>query len=389
MSTARARPPINPWRRRLIARSALFCAVIQAPAAALFTLWLRPHLGLAVALALTLAAHVAAWTILLHRLTHWVDDARGPWWRAWLLDVPYAAYSTGCFLACAPGYVLALAAALGAVSFTATFAPVLALALLITGWGSTLGRVFATVREREVVVAGLHPDLDGLRVAQLSDVHCGPHLPRWVYRRWVATALARRPDLVALTGDLITTGEGYVADVEDLARALSAPMGVVACMGNHDYFQTERGVSDALDRAGVRLLRNEGEVLTRGAGRLWVAGVDDRWTKRDDLAAALREKPEGVPTLLLAHDPASFPEAVARGVELTLSGHTHAGQIGLPFPDAANLGRAFHRYTAGLYREGASALYVHRGLGITGVPTRVGVWPEVAVIVLRATSSSR
>ena len=361
---------------------------MQGPAAALLALWLRPHTGLVAAVALSALAPLAASPILLHRLTHWVDDARGPWWRAWLLDVPYAAYATGCFLACAPGYALALAAAFGSVRFTAAFAPVLAVALGLTAWGSTLGRFIATVRVREVVIPGLHPDLDGLRVAQLSDVHCGPHLPRWVYRRWVARALAQRPDLVALTGDLITTGEGYVADVEDLARRLSAPLGVVACMGNHDYFQTERGVSDALERAGVRLLRNAGELVSRGEGRLWLAGVDDRWTKRDDLAAALAEKPAGVPALLLAHDPVSFPEAVERGVELTLSGHTHAGQFGLPFPDSANLGRAFHRYTAGLYREGRSALYVHRGLGITGVPTRVGVWPEVAVIVLRAPTSS-
>jgi uncharacterized protein len=110
-------------------------------------------------------------------------------------------------------------------------------------------------------------------------------------------------------------------------------------------------------------LRNRGVVVQRGAARLYVAGVDDTWTSRDDLDRALRDRPEGAPTVLLAHDPDLFPQAHARGVELTLSGHTH--------------------WTAGLYRQGRSWLYVNRGVGTTGPPARLGAPPELAVITLR------
>jgi predicted MPP superfamily phosphohydrolase len=135
---------------------------------------------------------------------------------------------------------------------------------------------------------------------------------------------------------------------------------------------------------GARLLRNEGLAITRDGATLWVAGVDDRWTKRDDLAAALRDRPHGAPVLLLAHDPASFPEAVAAGVALTLSGHTHGGQIGVR---NANLARVAFARSAGLFREGDSALYINRGIGTTGPPVRVGMWPEISLITLRAARS--
>jgi hypothetical protein len=244
-----------------------------------------------------------------------------------------------------------------------------------------VGRARAVVERREITLPGLPAALDGLRVAQLSDVHCGPYVPRWMYRAWASRASSLGADVIALTGDLITSGEGYLDDVRDLVSRLAAPHGVVACMGNHDYFGTESGVVDALRAGGARLLRNEGHALTRDGAALWVAGVDDRWTKRDDLAAALRDRPRGAPVLLLAHDPGSFPEAVAAGVALTLSGHTHGGQIGVR---NANLARLAFARAAGLFREGDSALYVNRGIGTTGPPVRVGMWPEIALLTLRA-----
>lgn len=382
-------PALSSWRRRLIARFALFCAVVQAPAIALLSLSLRHTFQLSTAVCIALTAHLIAWAIPLHRLLYWQDNTRSSLAHVWLFDIPYAAYSTGCFLACIPGYALGLFSLLGFSNFTTVFTPIFFIALAITTWGSTLGRVIATVRTHEVFIDRLHPDLDGLRIVQLSDIHCGPYLPRSVYRHWVSKTLSLKPDLIALTGDFITTGEGYLDDVEDLTKRLSAPLGVWACMGNHDYFQTENGVINALSRAKVKLLRNEGTVLSRGHGSLWLAGIDDLWTHRDDLEKSLANRPEGLTTVLLAHDPKSFTQAAAHGVTLTLSGHTHAGQFGLSAPDSANLGRVLHRYTAGIYRKNNCFLYVHRGLGITAVPTRVGVWPELAVITLRrATSSS-
>lgn len=253
--------------------------------------------------------------------------------------------------------------------------------------GSTVGRMVPVVRETEVRIPGLHPDLDGYRIVQLSDVHCGPYVPRWLWRYWARRAVGAGGDLVVVTGDLITVGEGYLDDVEGFFAALSAPDGVFVCMGNHDYFQTEEGVAEAVVRGGATLLRNRGVVVPRGQGGFFLAGLDDRWSQRDDLGLTLREAPEDMPRVLLAHDPQQWAEFVARGVELTLSGHTHAGQFGLPGPlSRVNLGRLITRHTEGLYAQERSQLYVHRGVGITGVPTRVFMWPELARLVLRVGS---
>ena len=138
-----------------------------------------------------------------------------------------------------------------------------------------------------------------------------------------------------------------------------------------------------LERNGLTVLRNRGVVLQRGAGRLYVAGVDDTWTSRHDLRRALADRPEGVPTVLLAHDPNLFPQIVERGVELTLSGHTHGGQLAVPGVRRLSLARFISPWTLGLYQRGRSWLYVNRGAGTTGPPVRLGAPAELSVITLR------
>ena len=379
-----SRPPLNAWRRRFIARVLSLTLLMQWGSMATVAWGLRGALGPVAAGLAAFALHALLSLIFVRRLLYWSDDERAPAWRTWLVETPYTAFATGPFLMCVPSLGVAVVATV--LGFAAI--PVIA-AMHVVGWalglwGSTFGRLRAVVQRRDVHVVGLPPEFDGLRVAQLSDVHCGPYLPRGVYRRWAAQASGLGADVIALTGDLITAGEGYLDDVRDLVAHLRAPQGVVACMGNHDYFGTEEGVARAVREGGARLLRNEGFALTRGGAALWVAGIDDRWTRRDDVDAALRGRPDGAPVLLLAHDPASFPEAAAKGVALTLSGHTHGGQIGLPGPfERANLARAITRFSAGLFREGDAALYVNRGIGTTGPPVRVGMWPEIALLTLR------
>jgi predicted MPP superfamily phosphohydrolase len=139
----------------------------------------------------------------------------------------------------------------------------------------------------------------------------------------------------------------------------------------------------ALSDAGLTVLRNRGVVVERQGARLYVAGVDDTWTDRDDVARALADRPAGAPTVLLAHDPNLFPEAIARDVELTLSGHTHGGQLQFPGVRRWSLARFITEFTAGLYRRGRSWLYVNRGAGTTGPPVRLGAPAELAVLTLR------
>ncbi len=375
------RPPlINAWRVRFIARVVGVSLLVQTPSMALFAAWGRGIAGSASA-PLSALAHLALSLIFVRRLVFHRDDHRAPWWLPWLIETPYTAFSTGAFLA----FVPSLCAFAGSLWTGGSVIPWVAgfhgVGWALGAWGSTVGRAVPVVIRREARVQGLPRSMDGLRIAQLSDAHFGPYVPRWMYARWAARASSLGAEVIALTGDLITSGEGYLDDVRDFVGRLHAPHGVVACMGNHDYFGTETGVVDAVRAGGVKLLRNEGWALRRGDDALWFAGIDDRWTKRDDLAAALRERPEGACVVLLAHDPASFPEAVSAGVALMLSGHTHGGQIGLR---RANLARIITRHNAGLFREGRSALYVNRGIGTTGPPVRVGMWPEITLLTLRA-----
>ncbi|MCP3136325.1 metallophosphoesterase [Pyxidicoccus xibeiensis] len=252
---------------------------------------------------------------------------------------------------------------------------------LVVGGDAVLGR--PRLRRRTVRVEGLPPELDGYRIGQLSDVHCGPHVPEARVASWVSRLNGLDLDLVTVTGDLITHGSSHVDAVARALGGLRAKDGAFACMGNHDYFTDGEHFVRELQRHGLQVLRNRGVVVERGGARLYVAGVDDTWTSRHDLGRALAARPEGAPTVLLAHDPDLFPQAQARGVELTLSGHTHGGQLAVPGVRRLSLARFITRWTAGLYRQGRSWLYVNRGAGTTGPPVRLGAPPELAVITLR------
>ena len=165
--------------------------------------------------------------------------------------------------------------------------------------------------------------------------------------------------------------------------ALKAKDGVLVAMGNHDYDHGSGGEAliRAVESRGARVLRNEGE--TRGP--LFVGGIDDRWSNRADLDRVFSQRPSGVTTVLLAHDPADFEGAADRGAHLVLSGHTHGGQLAVPFAARhANLGRLHRRHTLGVYRRGDSSLVVHPGLGTSGPPVRLGVAPAIVEITLRA-----
>jgi predicted MPP superfamily phosphohydrolase len=234
-------------------------------------------------------------------------------------------------------------------------------------------------------IQGLPPAFDNYQVVHLSDVHCGPWTSAKRVRGWVERINALGPDLVAVTGDLITTGSDYVGAVSEALGGLRARDGVFACMGNHDYFTDGEAFALALDQAGLTVLRNRGRAIERDGERLYVAGVDDTWTRRADMPAALGGRPDGAPTVLLAHDPLLFPEAAAAGVELTLSGHTHGGQFAVPlFHRRLNLARVASPFTVGLYRLGRSILHVSRGAGTTGPPIRLGAPAEISLITLRA-----
>jgi predicted MPP superfamily phosphohydrolase len=257
--------------------------------------------------------------------------------------------------------------------------------LVVCGYGILIRRRWFVVKQIDVKLEGLDPKLDGYRIAHLSDLHIGTMTPRARGEAWARAANAEAPDLAVVTGDMVTSGTAYHEDIAEVVAGLRAKDGVYVSMGNHDYFGDGEPLITLLRERGVRVLRNEGTVLERGGASFYLAGIDDTWTKRDDMAKALRERPAGMTSVLLAHDPDRFPQAAERGVSLTLSGHTHGGQIALPFFDRwISLSHIAHRFNVGLYRKGAAWLYVHPGLGTTGPPMRLGVAPAVVILTLRA-----
>jgi uncharacterized protein len=273
-----------------------------------------------------------------------------------------------------------LATRLGAPGDSAYF---VAGALALWG-GFDSVRARPRVRRRTVRIASLPAALEGYRIGQISDVHCGPHTPAERVAEWVAQLNALDLDLIAVTGDLITTGSTHVAAVARALGELRARDGVFACMGNHDYFTDGEHFVRELSGAGLEVLRNRGVTIERDGARLYVAGVDDTWTSRHDVDRALADRPANVPSVLLAHDPNLFAEASAHDVDLTLSGHTHGGQLAIPGFRGLSLARFITQFPAGLYRRGRSWLYVNRGAGTTGPPVRIGAPAELAVLTLRS-----
>jgi predicted MPP superfamily phosphohydrolase len=256
--------------------------------------------------------------------------------------------------------------------------------LAVCAYGVLIRRRWVRLVERELAVPGLDPRLDGFRIAHLSDLHIGALTPRAWGLAWARLSNRAAPDLAVVTGDMVTSGTAFHQDIADVVAALRAEHGVYVSMGNHDYFGEPEPLVAALRQRGVGVLRNEGVTIERDGARLWLAAIDDTWTRRDDVERALAGRPPLATSVLLAHDPAHFDRAADAGADVVLSGHTHGGQIAMPFlSNHVNLAFVY-RYRIGFYRRGRSVLYVHPGLGTTGPPMRLGVAPEVTVLVLRA-----
>ena len=228
----------------------------------------------------------------------------------------------------------------------------------------------------------LPPELDGLRVGQITDPHLG--MPYSAYNlRWAVEQMQReRPEVVVLTGDFVSQ-RAAIPSISSLLCGLTAPLGVYAVLGNHDYDYWE-GIADIheeLARLDIPLLINEHRRLRWNGADLWLVGIDDEWDGRPDLSTALHGVPRGTFTLLLAHEPDIADQAAQRGIAVQLSGHTHGGHLRLPFLGPFALPRFGWRYDMGHYQIGKLALYVSRGLG--GSPLRLFCRPEVTIFTLR------
>jgi predicted MPP superfamily phosphohydrolase len=249
-----------------------------------------------------------------------------------------------------------------------------------------LRRALARVEVKEVDVrlprlAAAH---DGTTIVQLTDLHVGPTIGRAFIEDIVRRTNELRPDVVAITGDLVDGSVESLRHAVEPLRELKARHGVYFVTGNHEYFSGAGPWIAELQRLGIRVLRNE-RVSVGGAGGFDVAGIDDHSAGRlgeapSDLGRALEGRDPTRAVVLLAHQPRAIFEAARLGVDLQLSGHTHGGQI-WPFTYLVKLQQP---YVAGLHRHGATQIYVSPGTGYWGPPMRLGTRAEITRVTLRA-----
>jgi len=235
----------------------------------------------------------------------------------------------------------------------------------------------------------LPPGLDGMRIAQISDTHVGPQTSRRHLARIADVAARANADLVVVTGDLVDDHAPDVAHYAAGLGTLSAPLGTYAVAGNHDVYAGWPAVRARLAELPLAVLVNEWRWVERGGARFVLLGTGDPAGRRGgaeaggpDLDAAFAGVPADAFVVALAHNPALWPALVKRGVRLTLSGHTHWGQLAIPGL-GWSLASPFNTHAMGGYVEGESVLYVHPGSNYWGIPFRLGTPPEVAIIELR------
>jgi len=350
-------------------------------AAGLLTIWVGLHVyaarPLLVAAAAGGIAPLAAWTVvLLMPFVSMLPLLARRSFAHWIGYATMSIFSILLVLVLTSDVVrLSLRIVSATVSGRAMSFATLAAAAVLTFIGFVQAR---RPRVVSVKIPVANPDLDGYRIVQWSDVHVGPTIQRRFVESLVRRTNELDADAIVITGDLI---DGHVEDLGDAIaplRDLRARDGVFVVTGNHEYYWRASEWVKEFVRLGMTFLKNEHRVVRDG---LVIAGVTDpagRYTHKSDLSAALAGAPRDAFRVLLAHRPQVAQDASRNGVHLQLSGHTHGGQF-FPFN---LLIRWFQPVVARLHRIGDTLLYVSRGTGYWGPPSRLGVGGEITVIEL-------
>ena len=237
----------------------------------------------------------------------------------------------------------------------------------------------------------LAPAFSGFRLVQLSDIHYGDWMNRERLQQVIRLVQAQEPDLVVMTGDYLL-GHVWNASVRALLeemveefRVLTAKYPTLAVLGNHDYWTNAANVRVGLRNAGIRNISNDVHTLEKNGERFHIAGVDDIWEGHDRLDVVLDRLPEDGAAILLAHEPDFADTSAETGrFDLQLSGHSHGGQVVLPFIGAPVLPYLGWKYPSGLYRVGEMFQYTNRGVGMASIKVRFNCRPEITVFTLQS-----
>jgi len=234
-----------------------------------------------------------------------------------------------------------------------------------------------------IPISNLPAPLDGFRIVQISDIHYYPFTTIELVERAVEMANQLNPDLTVLTGDYVWHDVEPIFELLPSLAGLSAKQGVYANLGNHDLWTDVEVITRAFEQERIPLLVNHGVPISVGKSTLYLAGLDDGWSGKPDLADAMANYPNDAITVLLMHEPDLAPRyAVDKRIYLQLSGHSHGGQVRLPFYGPIILPYLSWKYPMGLYNVDGMWLYTNRGLGTTNVPVRVNCAPEITELTL-------
>jgi len=249
------------------------------------------------------------------------------------------------------------------------------------------------VHNHELFLTNLPKSLDGIKIAQISDIHAGSFTSYKPFQEAVRMTLEQKADILTLTGDFVNFNPEELKHIYKDLGTLDAKLGVFACLGNHDHYMKVESTEEMkkwLRNLGFNLLDNESKRLIINGSPLNFSGVDNYGMNQffGDFEKAISPVPEGETNILLCHDPRNWDMFINKGkkpVDLMLSGHTHGGQVSLEIAGIdLSVARIAYKQWAGLYKEGEQYLYVNRGLGTTGPPIRIGINPEITVFTLRS-----
>jgi len=262
-------------------------------------------------------------------------------------------------------------------------------------YGLLYERTEIETTRQPIVLRRLPKAFDGFRIAQLSDIHVGPFMPASDIRKYVAMVNQLQPDLVALTGDFITWEASPERAVVEALAGLKAPYGIFGCMGNHErWARAENSITRLFAAQGIKMLRLENATIASGGERLNLIGVDYQTRvpfgpPGDGIVDRYLQGVEplllpGAVNILLSHNPNTFDRAAELGIDLSLAGHTHGGQVTLEYiSPGLSPARLITPYVRGWFQKGESQLYVNRGIGTIFSPVRFGSPPEITMYELK------
>lgn len=258
-------------------------------------------------------------------------------------------------------------------------------------YAGTHGRHQLELERRTISIRNLPEAFHGFRIAQISDIHLAEYTEPWFVTHVVDRVNALKPDLVLITGDYVCMGPinrgsalQYISLAAELLGKLQCPQRY-GVLGNHDWMVNGDAVIAHMAEVGIPILHNQSLAVERGNARLWVAGIMDALSWESDVDAAMpKHAARNEPVILMAHEPDILP-AVARlnRVDLMLSGHTHGGQVRIPFLPPLMLPPLGKRYVEGHFRMGRTQLYVNRGIGSVGLPFRFRCPSEITELTLQ------